>query len=333
MASHIEVPMPLLLSTRLTPSAKLLWIVFRHDARARCLRSHGVTDLSRFTGLVRSTIYEALRRLTADDWCEKVFDESTGQSRWRVRLPAEKHEKTAVPAKIMLHLPNLRPRQVLAYALLRKISRSNRIVRFKWAGLRALCKWHIRTWKRAVLALAETSWAKLLARKRRIDPIRCRLGDADEAWKWAAQQRLEKADFKGERLMREWLILIVRSAGIDEAAPDFLRNPETGELLRLDRAYLEKGIAFEFNGPQHYRATEKYGKETVAAQRRRDAFKRQACKRQNIKLIVVHAEDLSLEGMLSKVGDTLPLRDLRGFQETIDYLEACSRRYREAARH
>jgi len=92
-------------------------------------------------------------------------------------------------------------------------------------------------------------------------------------------------------------------------------------------------VAFEFNGRQHYEATELYSKEQVALQRERDRTKRSICKSHGITLVIVHAEDLSLSAMLKKVPDVLPRRDLRGFPRTIQFLEETARRYRKAASH
>jgi len=93
-------------------------------------------------------------------------------------------------------------------------------------------------------------------------------------------------------------------------------------------------VAFEFNGKQHYEAGGRFTKEEVAAQKKRDELKRQICRQQGIRLVVVHAEDLTLKGMLKKleeVGDLLPRRSLRLYKRTIRYLDACGRRYQEAA--
>lgn len=55
--------------------------------------------------------------------------------------------------------------------------------------------------------------------------------------------------------MREYLSLMIDSGEFeDNAAPGFLVNPLTDERLQFDRFY-PPGVAFEFNGPQHYGAT------------------------------------------------------------------------------
>jgi len=331
MSAAIEVPIPLLLDSNLSPSAKLLWIVFRYSNQKAGRLSHRPKDLVEFTGLSRSTVHRVLKRLAETGWCSQRRAETSAQTRWQAIWPKEDCETIKLPVCVMAHLKEMRPRHVLLYCFLQKVSGPNRIASFKWAQLRKLSKWHLRTLKRAVRALNEYCWVKMQGQLKRTDPLRCRLCDADEGWQWDAQQRLERAEYAGEGLMREWLRLIVRADGIDEASPDFLVNPQTGEKLRFDWFCPDGKVACEFNGPQHYRPTAKFSKEEVAAQRRRDAFKKQACRSRNIRLVVIHAEDLSLQGMLKKVGSLLPLRSLHGFQQTIEFLESRSRRYREAA--
>lgn len=51
-----------------------------------------------------------------------------------------------------------------------------------------------------------------------------------------------------------------------------------------------------------------------------------------IRLAVVRAEDLSLEGMRATVAGHLPLRNLAGHEAAVAYLEKVSRSYRRKAR-
>lgn len=53
--------------------------------------------------------------------------------------------------------------------------------------------------------------------------------------------------------------------------------------------------------------------------------------KKGVHLVIVHAADLSLDGMRRKVGTLLPLRDLAGHGALIDYLQTRSRAYRRAA--
>lgn len=76
----------------------------------------------------------------------------------------------------------------------------------------------------------------------------------------------------------------------------FLRNPETGRNLELDGYNEELGIAFEFNGKQHYQWPNHTGQTEAEfiQQKRRDIFKREQCDKHGIFLITVpyHIKDI-----------------------------------------
>src|SRR5690606_20499667 len=203
--------------------------------------------------------------------------------------------------------------------------------RFKWMQLHQETGLHLRTLKRALTELAQAGWVSM-RQKNRLAPIEFVLHHPDEAWRRAAASRLQRSQFAGQALMQEYLTLIVDSKEyVEDGATGFLVNPRTQQLLQFDRFYPLHRVAFEFNGRQHYEPTELYSKEQVAAQRERDRTKHAICKARRITLVVVHAEDLSLEGMRRKVEGLLPLRDLGSFDRTIRYLEDVARRYRRAA--
>jgi hypothetical protein len=101
-------------------------------------------------------------------------------------------------------------------------------------------------------------------------------------------------------------------------------NPATGELLRFDR-YYAAGVALEFNGAQHYGTTDWFpDAEEVKAQQVRDLLKAGHCLLSGIRLVILHAEDLSLDAIRAKVGGLLPLRDLQGHDLLVNHLiRAC----------
>ena len=71
--------------------------------------------------------------------------------------------------------------------------------------------------------------------------------------------------------------------------PKWLINPETGHRLELDGYDQELGIAFEYQGPQHYIHFEDYfhKKRGLEKQKKMDELKRELCKKNNVKLIEV----------------------------------------------
>lgn len=339
----ITVPLELLLFKGLTPAAKFLWITIHMDAVNGRKRSHAPTQLARRTGLARSTVYAGLDRAKKLGWLVSYRDSATGKKRWRAVRPTSvsgvetwsthglRHLSVEIPVDLIKVRGTVRPQALICFGILQITAGFRRWAgQFKWAEFSRLAGLHVKTVKRAVRCLAEAGWIRIV-QKNRLAPIRFRLQHADEARKFEVQRRLERAEFKGEALMREILSVAVDSQDcVDNARPAFLVNPATGERLEFDRFYPLDRVAFEFNGRQHYEVTEWYSKEEVAAQRKRDAIKQLICREKKIELVVVRAEDLSFNTILEKIGDLLPLRNLQGYERTIKFLEEACARHRRA---
>lgn len=329
----IKVPLALLLSTELTPATKLLWIRMRFDEMHPRRRSHSPRQLAKRTCLARSTVYEALRQAVDTGWLVQRTDRVSRKRRWKTACPVPVNRGVVtIPVDLIRSAHALRPQSILCYGLLQATPEFRaRVGTFKWAELRALTGLHLRTLKRAVRALAEARWIVIVQAHRRA-PIWFRLQHADQAYKEEIKKDLEQASYVGEALMRSMLSFIVDTRECEDGArPEFLVNPISGERLELDRYYPVHRVAFEFNGKQHYVAGGRFTKQDVAAQRKRDRIKHQICKEKKVQLVVIHAEDLSLCGMLKKARASLPLRTLRGFKETIRYLNYVGMRYRISA--
>lgn len=105
------------------------------------------------------------------------------------------------------------------------------------------------------------------------------------------------APYLGEFLMRKLLDNTVASTTfMDNARPSFLRNPKTNQPLEYDRLYFE-GVAFEFNGEQHYSTTSEFPDPQALQERRtRDLIKVALSLENGITLVTVVDEDLSVEG-------------------------------------
>lgn len=329
----VDVPLELLLAKDLTPAAKLVWIRLRFDTLRRPQWPHHPRQLVKRTCLARSTVYEALRRLAAAGWLSPHRGPK-GKTLRRPVCPVRSRRSVRIPADLIRWAHALRPQAILCYGILQALpgfSLHAGTGRFKWAELRSLTGLHLRTLKRAVRALAEARWIALVQKNRRA-PLEFRLQHADRAYKEEAERRLDREEYKGESLMRTYLSLLVDTKECEDGArPEFLVNPGSGQRMELDRYYPVHRVAFEFNGRQHYEAAGRFTKQEVAAQKRRDRLKQWICRARNVTLVVVHAEDLSLRGMLQKVKSLLPLRTLRGYRETIRYLDSCAMRYRRAA--
>jgi len=89
-----------------------------------------------------------------------------------------------------------------------------------------------------------------------------------------------------------------------KSRPDWLINPETGYRLELDGYCKELGVAYEFQGRQHYQ-TVKFldGFSDVEKQKKRDELKHEICKQKGVDLIRVSYG--SYEDMLTEIYKSL----------------------------
>lgn len=327
----VEVPQALLFTKRLSPAAKLLWIRMRFDVMRGTTYRPRARLLAKRTGLGRSTVYWAIRRGMAEGWFVQERDPA-GRERWKAVWPHHGGQRVVrIPIDLIRATQELRPQAILCYGILRSMTEDGKAGTFTWTELKEATKLHLRTIKRAVLALAEARWITLSPRRRR-HRVQFQLQHPDDVYRAEVRRHLERADFAGEALMRSYLSLIVKSReSVDRARPEFLVNPASGERMEFDRFYPVHRVAFEFNGMQHYVASERFTRQEVEAQKSRDRLKREICKEKGICLVVVRAQDLSMVGMVRKVGRLLPRRAFGVLRRTIRYLDFCSRRYREAA--
>jgi hypothetical protein len=97
--------------------------------------------------------------------------------------------------------------------------------------------------------------------------------------------------------------------------------------------YYKVGVAFEFNGPQHYGPTEKYPDQRDAtALRTRDLVKRGLSAENGITLIVVRATELSIGAICRLAERHLPVCRPRKTDLYVVRLQAMLRRYAENSR-
>lgn len=304
----VPVPASLLLTPDLPASAKLIWMVARLATAPA-----GVAWLSAASGLSCPTVRTALARLTAAGW-----------------TPSEAPGDTVTVPAALLTNHRLHPHARVLYGLLLLVPGKD----FTHLELANLAHAAPNTIARAIDELARAEWITV-ERANRLARIHLEFTSPGMARGMLAldraQWRLNKAEFFGEALMREYLSLLIDSDQYeDNAAPGFLVNPRTEERLQFDRFY-PPTVAFEYNGPQHDRPTERFSPEQSAAQRERDLIKLGICAYRGITLVTVHHDDLTLTAMQQKIPPLLPRRDLTGYELLSDFLEMESHRYRRRA--
>ena len=89
---------------------------------------------------------------------------------------------------------------------------------------------------------------------------------------------------------------------MDNYRPDWLKNPEAGCNLELDRFYPNLKIGIEFNGPQHR-------KKNNEAQWNRDRTKKHLCAKHGVIRLVFYANELNEQTVISKLKDVSDMRN------------------------
>lgn len=326
----VRVPVAMLLDPTLSPTAKLTWMALQ---LADGPDSACSTRLARRIGLSRETVIKALASLRVRGWypAHSVDPASTSICAENV----QNDRLVTIPVSLLVDCRVGASRRLLYCYLQLLPSFKYPSGQFSYAELSTLCGQNRKTVKAGVAELAKAGWMNTNQNNQKAPiyfTLRDPLVDRGQAEVARAQRRLDEAAYLGEALMREYLSLLVDSEDFeDDAAPGFLVNPFTDERMELDRFY-PPNVAFEFNGPQHYGATDWFSAENAAKQRGRDYMKLGICETRGIRLVIIHPEDLTLATMRGKIGSLLPLRDLNGHEQLIDFLESVSRRYRLAAK-
>lgn len=303
--AKVWAPASLLLDPDLTASLKLLWLIRRLYPEA------GPTELAAHSGLAQNTVRTHLSRLTSQSWAT---------------------ERKALLPNALLTDRRLSAKSRILFGTLQLLPNyDSQAGQCTYLSLSNLTGQDLKTVRSAVQELTAAGWLQVTQTNQRA-PLTFRLTHPNQPWLEAErarmEQRLKRATWTGEAIMREFLSLMVESDLYEEnACPGFLINPFTHQPLEFDRFY-PPDVAVEFNGDQHYGPTELFpSAEDAARQRGRDLIKLATCLERGIKLIIIRPADLCLQGMQAKIGPLLPLRDLRDRQELVGYLERLGRRY------
>lgn len=193
------------------------------------------------------------------------------------------------------------------------------------ASLAGLCREAVRS---HCQSLREAGWVDIEESRRGFIVRASAPLEVQKRWALEALALVDQAGFKQEAVMRILLdALVADRAYIDNFRPEFLRDPETQHLLEYDRFYYMARRAFEYNGEQHYRPTQKYPDEQAfREQQTRDLVKESLSARNGVRLTIVEAKDLSIDGMLAKA-EGLPLRNIQRDGPYAKTLEQMCRKY------
>jgi hypothetical protein len=151
-------------------------------------------------------------------------------------------------------------------------------------------------------------WMRLVKAGRKIQPValipheyQVRMAEElERASKWVAT----KGEFFTKRHLDMW---VNSDEYIDNARPEFLVNPRTGERLEYDR-YYTWGLAIDFNETQHFITTQNYPSEAALKElKARDLMKIGLSENAGVRLVVITAEDLLPDAFVKKLPEGLPL--------------------------
>lgn len=280
-------------------------------------------------GKSEATITKALEQLKASPWpVDKPFEIDEGVATVRV-------SNVLILDKTLTNCT-----KILFCLVLTLKKRSNGFRETRYSELHRLFGIGFCTVKRCIAALRAGRWL-ITRQKNKHAPLRIKTDFPlkkplmnfneiiDETDSTSSKAELMEGTSKGERLLLATLDLLVDSDYYDDHySPKYLVNPDTGHLMHHDRMYHKEGVAIEFNGSQHYYATERFSKKVVAEQRRRDNNKRRINKDRVVAHIEFTAEDLVIETIMDKLRGILPLRELP--KTTIAYLNSRLEGYRRA---
>lgn len=307
----LSVPVALLLDKELHPSTKLLWMAKRLGTTS------AAAELQRRSGLARSTVLDRVA---------SIPNRPYGGPHVKFPTALLAARTVSVQAKLL-------------YGLL-QLTKGYRYQsgQFTVASLAEQTRLSRNTMRQAIRELRDAGWIQT-TQANRLMPVAFTLTTPARTRSQAeisiVARRIKRADHEGEAIALEWLTLLIDSEEFtDHARPGFLVSPLTDERLELDRFY-PPNVGFEFHGAQHDRESENFPLAKVKEQQTRDYIKAGLCLYRGIHLVIIRPEDLSLAGMLKRIGTCLPLRDLTGKEGLIEYLEDESMRYQmkaEAAR-
>ena len=155
--------------------------------------------------------------------------------------------------------------------------------------------------------LAGTGWMRLKGSSRMVNPVAVIPYHLQAKMALMLREQSAVASNRGEFLMKRLLDLLIDSDNfVDNARPGFLESPLSEQPLEYDRLYLE-GVAFEFNGWQHYGPTEKFPDEKELKEvQARDLIKKALSVDHGVTLVTVTAGQLAPSEFVKLLPAKLP---------------------------
>lgn len=337
-SDSVRVPISLLLDELLKNSDRLVWMMIQLDSMDETLSAvdlYSPTRLAKRTRLARSTIYTSLDRLETAGWYTPNGDDGTPQALVNYHLDLSRW----VYMSAELLTSKLKSRDIVMYGLLKDENYQRELGgQFTYRGLANYTRHCVKTVRRAIHALVQDDWLNTWQkRKSQMAPYEFTL-DTPSA-KYCREQievtkmRLSRSGGHGEAIAMAMVRLVVESSECwANTRPGWLVNPETKELMEIDICFPEHRLAVEFNGPQHYHPTSFASAEDVAKQQNRDKVKAEILREKGFHLVVLTADDLSIDAVINKLQGLVPLRNLRWYGQLVDYLNYVGECYQRKAR-
>ena len=116
----------------------------------------------------------------------------------------------------------------------------------------------------------------------------------------------------GQFLAVRMIEVLTGARVLENAAPNWLDNLETGGRMEYDILLFDHNVAYEFQGPQHERETDLFpGEERLRKQMRRDQLKREKSLLANVKLYDIWARQLDFEHLTTLLQEAgVPVRPI-----------------------
>ncbi|HHV79662.1 MAG TPA: hypothetical protein GXX40_08680 [Firmicutes bacterium] len=180
--------------------------------------------------------------------------------------------------------------------------------------------------------LCKHKWFRTERRGNKVVPIPVLPRAEDERRARIFRACYEVSPFKGEFIMGSLLnATLFLEDKVDNARPDFLKNPVTGENLEYDVFSPTTKSAWEFQGFQHFGPTEVFpSKEKAKQQQANDLIKLGRSVENGVTLVVMTYKDLSLDGILKNLPAHLrkkPIDRTSRYIRTIENVAADYRRW------